>query len=158
MSMKSKATIPQALPETLVDELALALAPIAPAPARSAALKERIAARVGRERRRFVTVRAADGSWQPVAPGIAIKVLDDDGSMQAFLLRLDPGARLPAHVHASDELCVVLEGALRMGDISIGAGDYHLALAGSGHDDIVSEGGALVFVRTAAGPLPVAHG
>jgi len=60
---------------------------------------------------RFVTVRSAEGAWVPLAPNIAVKVLDDDGTMQAFLLRLDPGAKLPAHEHPEvDEMCVVLQG------------------------------------------------
>jgi hypothetical protein len=46
-------------------------------------------------------------------------------------------------------LCVVLEGAVRLGDLEVGTGDFHLARAGSAHGEIVSVGGALLFLRGA---------
>jgi quercetin dioxygenase-like cupin family protein len=153
MSRQRKPGKPPVLPEALVERMVEALAPIAPPASRTAAIRKRLLARVAAERPRFVTVRGADGTWQPLAPGIAVKVLDDDGAMQAFLLRLDAGARLPRHEHAVDEMCVVLEGTMRFGDIEIGAGDYHLARAGSVHGDVWTRTGALIFLRSASGTI-----
>lgn len=140
-----------ALPDELAAGLAEALAPIAPPPERSAAVKGRLLGRVRGERSQFVTVHAAEGKWMQIAPGVQFKVLHDDGRMRSFLLRMAPGARLPAHGHAAEEACVVLEGSARLGDIEVRAGDFHLALPGSVHGEVTSRTGALLFLRAASG-------
>jgi len=151
---KKTATAEVVLPPDIEDALADALAPVEPAGERAAALRARVLERVHGEARPFVTVRSSEGNWQTLAPKVAIKMLDDDGRMQAFLIRLDPGGRIPGHHHSVDEQCVVLEGSVRLGDVEAGAGDYHVALAGSTHGDIVSETGALLFLRTRSGTIP----
>ena len=143
-----------ALPVEIEEALAGAMLPIEPSRERASALRERVLGRARADRQGFVTVRTADGSWEPLAPSVAIKMLDDDGAMQAFLLRLDAGARLPAHEHTGDEVCLVLEGSVRLGDVDVSAGDYHVALGGSRHGDIVSMTGALLFIRTPSGSIP----
>ena len=142
------------LPDRLMDALAEALTPIAPAPERAAEIKSRLQERVRRDHGRFLTVRTTDGEWETFAPGATYKMLDDDGAMQAFLLRLEPGTRLPGHDHPGDEICLVLEGEVRLGDVGVAAGDYHLAYAGSMHGDIVTTTGALLYIRTASGAIP----
>lgn len=136
----------------LVDEiagaLAAALAPVAPAAERAAAVKSRVLDRVRGDRSGFVTVHACAGRWVPIAPGVQSKVLHDDGRTRSFLLKLEPGARLPAHGHAAEEACVVLEGAVQLGDLEVRAGDFHLALAGSVHGEVTTRTGALLFLRT----------
>lgn len=75
--------------------------------------------------------------------------------MQSFLLRLDAGARLPAHDHPRcDEHCVVVEGSVRLGDVEVSRGDYHVAYAGSSHGELVSDHGAILYLRTASGTIP----
>jgi quercetin dioxygenase-like cupin family protein len=143
-----------ALPAALVAGLAEGVVPIAPLPDRAAAVKARIVERVRRERSRFLTVHAADGSWSQVAPGVQSKLLHDDGAMRSFLLRLEPGARLPSHRHAAEEACVVLEGSAQLGDIEVRAGDFHLAPAGSVHGEVTTRTGALLFLRAASGTGP----
>lgn len=140
-----------ALPEALAAGLAEGVAPVAPLPDRAAAVKARIAERVRRERSRFLTVHAGDGSWVRLAPGVRSKLLHDDGAMRSFLLRLEPGARLPSHGHAAEEACVVLEGSAQLGDVEVRAGDFHLAPAGSVHGEVTSRTGALLFLRAASG-------
>jgi quercetin dioxygenase-like cupin family protein len=134
----------------LAAALAEAVAPLAPAPGRAATVKARLLARVRGERSRFVTVHAGDGAWVPVAPGVRSKLLHDDGTMRSLLLRLEPGARLPAHGHAAEETCVVLEGTARLGDVTVAAGDFHLALPGSVHGEVTTRTGALLFIRAAS--------
>jgi anti-sigma factor ChrR (cupin superfamily) len=140
-----------ALPEVLAARLAEAIAPVAPAPERAASVKARILDRVRGERVPFVTVRAGAGRWVPIAPGVQSKTLHDDGTTRSFLLRLEPGARLPSHGHAAEEACVVLEGSAQLGDIEVRAGDFHLALPGSVHGEVSSRTGALLFLRAASG-------
>jgi anti-sigma factor ChrR (cupin superfamily) len=140
-----------ALPGALAAGFAEGIMPIAPLPDRAAAVKARIVERVRRERSRFRTVHAGDGSWVQIAPGVESKLLHDDGAMRMFLLRLAPGARLPSHGHAAEEACVVLEGSAQLGDIEVRAGDFHLAPAGSVHGEVTTRTGALLFLRAATG-------
>src|SRR5271167_1555815 len=109
MDTKSKSTGVSVLPDALEGEIAEALAAIAPEPARMAAMRSALLARVGADRPRFVTVRGSDGGWVPLAPKVALKMLEDNGAMQAFLLKFEPGGRIVAHDHCGDELCLVLE-------------------------------------------------
>ena len=143
------------IPEDVLGSLASAVAPGNLPVDRARALRERVLARVATDSQRFLTVRTSDGAWLPLAPGVAVKPLQDDGTMQSFLLRLDAGARLPAHDHPHcDEHCIVIEGTARLGDVQVSRGDYHVAYAGSRHGDITSAAGAILFLRTASGTIP----
>jgi anti-sigma factor ChrR (cupin superfamily) len=62
---------------------------------------------------------------------------------------MQPGASIQGHHHASAEECLVLEGDLRIGDLHLKAGDYHVAAEGSIHPVLRSQGGAVMFVRGA---------
>jgi quercetin dioxygenase-like cupin family protein len=81
-------------------------------------------------------------------PLVQVKVLHSDGRYNSILLRMEPGSSVPAHFHDDDEECVVLEGRVRIGDVGVSAGDYHLALSGSRHGELRSDTGALLFLRT----------
>jgi anti-sigma factor ChrR (cupin superfamily) len=116
-----------------------------------ARVKRRVLARIAEDQRgRHVTVRAADGQWQPFGPGLTLKVLHEQAGVMSYLVRLAPGASLPAHRHPIDEECVVLEGTLRIGELEVGAGGFHLGRQDVLHMPILSEGGALIFLRGAA--------
>ena len=116
-----------------------------------ARVKRRVLARIAEDQApRHVTVRAQDGDWQPFGRGLEIKVLHEAGGIMSYLLRLAPGAVLPGHRHPVDEECVVLEGSLRIGALEVGAGGFHLGRQDVLHMPIVSEGGAVVFLRGAA--------
>lgn len=99
-----------------------------------------------------ITVRGDAGTWQPLAEGADIKLLwvDAAARTRSFLLRLAPGARVPAHPHPTTEECLVLSGDMVIGDTVFHAGDYHVAPAGLDHPELTSRGGGVVFIR---GPL-----
>lgn len=157
MNDDRKAAGAQALPVGFAGELAAAGAPALLAPERQAALRERLLERVRGNLQRFVTVRRDDGVWQALAPDISLKILDSDESMQAYLLRLAPGACLPGHPHVHDEMCFVLEGDATLGDVTVGPGDYHLARAGSAHGDVTTRTGCLLLIRSGSGIDPHRH-
>lgn len=75
------------------------------------------------------TVRADEGRWEPLVPGIERKVLSFDRERQrvTLLIRAQPGAEFPAHDHDEDEESYVLSGDLSFGDLVLNAGDFHLA-------------------------------
>jgi hypothetical protein len=101
------------------------------------------------ETTQYVTVRSGEGAWVPLFPLVEMKLLHSICKSASFLLRLQPGARLPSHEHLAAEECVMLEGELDLGDgLIIRAGDYHLAPASLSHGTAVSRSGALIFIRS----------
>ena len=113
-------------------------------------IKRRLLARIAEDQRpRHLTVQAAQGQWQPFGDGLTLKVLHEADGILSCLVRLAPGAELPAHRHPVDEECVVLEGALTIGSLEVAAGGFHLGRRGVLHERIVSPGGALIFLRGA---------
>jgi len=115
-----------------------------------AALKQRLLDRVADTDDSHLTVGLDDGAWQPWLDGVEIKPLREMDGVLSYLLRLAPGASLPAHRHPIDEECIVLDGVLRVGShIELGAGGYHLAHQGALHGRISTPTGATIFLRGA---------
>ncbi|MCB1920575.1 MAG: cupin domain-containing protein [Candidatus Competibacteraceae bacterium] len=101
-----------------------------------------------------ITVRAQEGEWRILAPGVEIKLLliDQAAGFQSFLLRLAPGCQIPAHDHRSLEECLLLEGDMIIGDRHYAVGDYHAALPGSRHPPLSTHAGGVVFLRSELRP------
>ena len=113
-------------------------------------MRRRLLERVADADDSHLTLPANDQGWQPWLPGVAMKVLHEDAGVLSYLLRLEPGAQLPAHRHPMDEECVVLQGSLQVGSRTVvGPGGYHRARRGALHATITSRGGALIFLRGA---------
>lgn len=139
-----------ALDDDIVDLLNGAVSPTPVDQAALARVKRRVLARIAEaQSTEHLTVRAEDGQWQPFGPGLTLKVLHEAGGVMSYLVRLAPGAVLPPHRHPMDEECMVLEGALRIGDLEVGAGGFHLGRQDVLHMPIVSEHGALIYLRGA---------
>lgn len=143
-----------ALPDDLRDLLFGALDPDPPAPEVDARVKQRVLQAIAAgSTPAHHTVHGRDDGWHAIGKGLTRKVLHQAGGVMSYLLRLAPGATIPPHRHPMDEECVVLEGELRIGSLRLAAGGFHLARAGSLHEAICSDDGALVFLRGAA-PVP----
>lgn len=121
-----------------------AVAPLAPPPGLRARVLQRAA------NARPVTLRENEG-WTAFAPGIEIKqlLIDRQAGTRSVLLRAAPGARLPAHPHHGYEECLVLQGEVRIGELTLRPGDYHCMPAGSIHPEVSTGSGALVYLRSA---------
>lgn len=99
----------------------------------------------------FVTVRAGEGGWVEVAPGIHRKDLFTNPltGAESYLLRAEPGAEAPGHWHPHDEHCLVLEGDVTFSPgTCLRQGDYHFAPANTQHGIARTRGGALVYLQT----------
>jgi len=98
------------------------------------------------------TVRAHEGTWEPVCPGIERKLLWHDRARKRItvLIRAQPGAEFPAHLHDEDEESYLLSGDLAFDDLKLNAGDYHLARAGVRHPAGRTIGGCMLLVTAAA--------
>lgn len=128
-----------------------------PADVRDRDLKQRVLRAIAAESTpRHLTVAADAGDWQPFGSGLSIKVLHEADGVMSYLLRLAPGASLPAHRHPVDEECVVLEGEVRIGSLRVAAGGYHLGRRELPHDGLCSDSGAVVFLRGAIPDIALA--
>ena len=143
-----------ALSPAVAAALAGALAPIAPAPGRAEAILARTLERVRADAAQpapaptFITLRAGTEGWVELLPKVHAKRLYTDGKAESYLVRMEPGARAPAHDHPDYEECLVLEGSVRyVGAETLNVGDFQVAERGAHHSELVSESGALVFLR-----------
>lgn len=114
-------------------------------------VKARVMDTVRAETSPYRTVRSADG-WETVSPGIERKLLWALGNERSCLMRFAAGASFDRHVHRADEECVVLEGKVRIGELVLQAGDFHLGREGSEHPLSTTDTGAVIYLRGALDP------
>jgi anti-sigma factor ChrR (cupin superfamily) len=94
-------------------------------------------------------VRTTALQWQPTKrQGIWEKSLLNDPVTRRStrVIRMDPGAEIPAHRHHGDEESLVLEGRGDFGDFAFGPGDYHLARSGSLHPAYNTKDGCMFLL------------
>jgi anti-sigma factor ChrR (cupin superfamily) len=86
-------------------------------------------------------------SWKPLRPGVEIHRFygEDDSGPSAALLRYEPGAEVPWHVHTGVEHILVLAGSQDDGRGRYGPGSFVVNLPGSRHQ-VTSAEGCLVLV------------
>jgi len=97
----------------------------------------------------FLVVRSGEGKWRATEDaGVAFKLLfaDQERGTVTTLVRMEPGSRIRSHRHLGVEQCLVLEGDVRSGGIGMTAGDFNCSLPGSVHEELVSDGGALLLL------------
>ena len=97
----------------------------------------------------FLVLRAGEGEWRPTDDaGVSYKLLfaDRDRGTVTTLVRMEPGSRIRSHRHLGVEQCLVLEGDVRSGSIGMKAGDFNCSMPGSVHEELVSDGGALLLI------------
>jgi anti-sigma factor ChrR (cupin superfamily) len=146
-----KKTTTDIIDNALAGTLAEALTPIAPPIERAGELKSRVMARIrGKKSFDLMTVRADEGTWIKLLPGVEKKILHEsaNGERQSYLLRMAPGSIIPPHIHIHHEESIMLEGEVKVGKTHLSAGDYHFARKGSLHGLARTKIGCLVFVKT----------
>jgi anti-sigma factor ChrR (cupin superfamily) len=135
-----------------------ALALTAPARRPPASLRKRVLDRIaGTAARRqnqdmlsgMVVVRSEDTAWKPSSlPGVEVRTLRGD---QTVMLRMRPGAQIPAHSHTSNEQCLVLEGTVMDADgVTARAGDFVFMPAGSRHKPLHTDTGCVLLIAYTA--------
>jgi quercetin dioxygenase-like cupin family protein len=103
-----------------------------------------------------VVVRSADETWRALkVPGVSVKALrrDPETGASTALVRLEPGARFPAHNHPAGEEVFVLEGDVLIGPDRLKCGDY-LYTPPDGKHAASSQGGC-VFLVTLPRPVEI---
>ena len=97
----------------------------------------------------FLVVRSDEGRWRPTDDaGVTFKLLyaDRERGTVTTLVRMEPGSRIRPHRHLGVEQCLVLEGDVRSGAVGMAAGDFNCSMPGSIHEELISDGGALLLL------------
>lgn len=138
--------------EARLAPLARHVTPIAPPDDLLARIEHKIAARAA-PLPMTRTVRAGDGKWHEIAPGVRVRVLSKDTSRNRNTLEMvmDPGGVYVDHDHDDDEEIYVLSGDLAIGDHVLHAGDFHVASKGGHHPAARSINGCRCLIITPAG-------
>ncbi len=92
----------------------------------------------------------SEPEWEQVAPGIECKLLatDTERHRVSMLVRLAPGARYPAHIHAGVEELHLLDGELWIDERKLFPGDYNYGAPGAGDERVWSETGCTCVLVT----------
>lgn len=97
-------------------------------------------------------VRHADeGDWKESGfPGVTFRTLLVDPTRGHFtaVVRMAAGATYPPHTHEGAEECLVLEGDLRIGEVTLRGGDYLCTPPGFQQVEQSTAGGCLLLVMT----------
>jgi anti-sigma factor ChrR (cupin superfamily) len=134
--------------ETVVTALALTPDEVAPPPRLRDRLLASITGETDKTHARDVTVvRSNESPWIP-APftGVERRYLLERKTM---LVRMAPNSKIPPHPHSHGEQCLVLEGSVRNNSMTAYAGDFTYMPAGSTHEELYSETGALFLITYA---------
>ncbi len=92
-----------------------------------------------------------EGEWRAVNDKVELKSLfvDADQASESYLLRFQPDGVIEQHVHGQwNDECIVLEGAITVGAVEFGPGDFHVATCGAEHPRLSSKKGGVLFVRS----------
>ena len=100
-------------------------------------------------------LRADEGQWLAILPGVQVKTLRRDEHTQTTLWRVQPGGTVPGHVHSHEEECLILEGSIIHDGVEYFPGDFLLALPGERHRVFESPRGALFMIR--GEPVPTSE-
>lgn len=156
---KQARPIPEAsaLDNEVLELLAEAQEPVEIPAERVASMRASVLDRVARdqacEENGFQTLRKDEGGWIKEMPGAEIKILHEEADgLLSYLVRLEPGFEMEGHDHPFDEECLMLEGDVSFGDLTLYAGDFHFAPKGMPHGRVSSKQGCLAYIR---GALPV---
>lgn len=110
--------------------------------------QELLALSANREPAPVFSVRADQGTWDEVMSGVLMKrlFLDEATGLRTSLVRMLPGAQLPAHRHQSVEQFYVLEGDCHVHGEQLGPGDFHVATRDTVHETTFTVSGTLFLL------------
>jgi len=96
------------------------------------------------------TVRANEGRWKAVAPGVEVRKLqvDRNRGTVTLMIRMAPNAVLPAHDHHGPEDSYVVAGSCRIGAIALETGDFHHVDPTAHHGDVVANDDGCTLLLT----------
>jgi anti-sigma factor ChrR (cupin superfamily) len=94
----------------------------------------------------------SDYGWTRLQDKVEKKILFNDGQTVTWLLRIAAGGTVVPHGHDKGvEECLVMQGSVLLNGELYTAGDYQLAHEGTRHEQVYSEQGCVVMLRSHAG-------
>jgi quercetin dioxygenase-like cupin family protein len=102
------------------------------------------------------TIRAGEGAWSDMAPGVQLKRLFEGNTENSMLLRLQPGARIAPDQGGFPGECLLIEGEAFVGDTLLRAGEYDCASDEADACELSSDIGALFYLHSRRTCLPFA--
>ena len=120
----------------------------------TASLQMRLALRVAEETGKDPVLPSgrswSEPRWEQVAPGIECKLfaVDTERHRVSMLVRLEPGARYPAHTHAGVEHIHLLSNELWIDDRKLFPGKYNYGALGASDESVWSETGCTCVLIT----------
>lgn len=99
------------------------------------------------------TIRAHEGRWSDLAPGVQAKRLFDGSDEASMLLRLQPGARVPPGLGTAEGEYLMIEGEGFVGDTLLRKGEYDYAHRNADAFELSSDVGALLYMHSRSRPL-----
>jgi quercetin dioxygenase-like cupin family protein len=139
----------------LVTDWEARLAPLAlgravePPPGLLESIEARIAG-AGAELPGTYTSRGEGAQWVEMIPGLKMRLLyrNEAARRQTILVKMEPNATFPEHGHdEQDEEIYILEGDLVIGELTLKAGDFHLARATRVHPQHWSRTGCVALIN-----------
>lgn len=135
--------------QSVAEDLALTVEPVPPA----AHLRSELMATVRHLSRQpseaagFTFAFSSQGQWFEMLPGVTMRVLftDQASKRTTALVRLAPGASLPAHQHGGMEEVFIVDGQCVCGGRLFQTGDYQRAEPGTTQEATFSAGGCLFY-------------
>ena len=103
------------------------------------------------EMKPLADVRSHDDTWKlGVMPGVDIKPLfkDKQTGMNTMLVRMELGARLPAHYHHDVEQCLMVKGDIRWGELVYEEGDFVVMGKNTPHPEIHTVHGNIMLIMS----------
>jgi anti-sigma factor ChrR (cupin superfamily) len=93
-------------------------------------------------------IQNSDSGWQQLRVGVSLRILFQDAhsAYSVGLIRYEPGASVPLHLHVGDEHIYVLSGSQKDERGLYPAGSYIYNPEGSQHS-VSSEDGCMVLVH-----------
>jgi len=119
-----------------------------PSPSCFGRLAQRIADETGEEPLVPEVRQWSEPEWDEVAPGLWCKLLATESERVSMLVRLEPGAAYPPHIHTAVEELHLLDGELWIDDRKLHAGDYNRAEPGTADRRVWTETGCTCVLIT----------
>jgi anti-sigma factor ChrR (cupin superfamily) len=93
-----------------------------------------------------VVRKSGNAAWRETREGITTRPIWDS---RTRLIRCAAGSSFPGHPHAAEELMVVLDGRIRMGESCLSTGDIEVSPAGSMHPEGEAIEDCLLLIQVA---------
>lgn len=88
--------------------------------------------------------------WKDFGPGLQRRLLSRGPDAASYVVRVAPGATIPAHDHERVEHSYIPSGSIEVEGTLCRAGDYHRAAAGTRHRGPYSAEGCVILLVESA--------